>query len=75
MNELYKEYLELSATQIMPSVQAYADAWRSLGDRFKMAGANKFAALCHSRAEFYFKQGDGEHIRIIEGSLSELLEV
>ena len=75
MNDpLMDAYLELGMTQVIPSIADYARAWRDLGDLFAINGRPSSAANCYSRAAFYERETEGEYIRLIEGSFSELLE-
>jgi len=74
-DKLMRKYHELANTRMIPCLQDYAQAWRDLSGMFAVDGRPAMAGACSARADFYAVQGSGEHIRIIEGSFSELIEV
>jgi hypothetical protein len=74
LDALTDRYLALAGVQELSSSE-YASQWRTLADEAAQQGRENLAASCYARADFYGKQEPGEYIRLIEGSLSELILV
>jgi len=72
---MMRKYHELANVRIIPCLQDYTQAWLELSRMFAVNDCPEMAGACSARADFYAVQGSGEHIRIIEGSFSELIEV
>ena len=68
-------YLHLSRVQNIPDVRAYAADWYDLA-ALALADNRPFAAESYKkRGDFYMEQAQGEYIRIIEDSFSQLIPV
>ena len=68
-------YLELSNTQNIPDLAAYAVSWQKLAADARAAGRVASADAYQKRGDWYAEQGKGEHVRLIEGSFSQLIPV
>ena len=76
MNDnLMARYLELAKVQNIESVAEYALEWYKLAADAEIEGRINLAAMCQERGLFYAVQDEGEYIRIIDRSLSELIAV
>ena len=74
-DELMARYLELAKVQNIESVAEYAYEWHKLAADMQIAGRINLGAMCEERGNFYAKQDEGEYLRIIDRSLSELISV
>lgn len=73
MSTLMEIYYELSFTQIIPDIREYSDAWLSLSEMFAAEDMPAMSESCRKRGEFYAREIDGEYIRLLDGSFSELI--
>ena len=74
-DDLMARYLELAKVQNIESVAAYAYEWHKLAADAQISGRINLGAMCEGRGNFYAKQDEGEYLRIIDRSLSELISV
>lgn len=72
---LLDRYNELAFTQNIPDIQGYADDWQALAVECKIHGRPALAGMAQARADFYRVQAEGEYVRLIDGSFSELIAV
>lgn len=72
---ILSRYLQLSRTQNIPDLKAFAADWLDLADQALQDNRPFSAESYRKRGEWYMQQGEGEAVRIIEGSFSELILV
>ncbi len=72
---LMDAYHALATIQNIEDMQDYALAWSDLSDMARLEGRPALAAMCLSRAEYYSAQLPGEYVRLVAGSLAELVPV
>lgn len=69
---LLDRYNELAFMQNIDA-QEYSAAWKLLGEMCEAENRPALAAMCFSRSDYYGRY-TGEAVRLIEGSLSEMIE-
>ena len=74
-DELMARYMELAKVQNIESVAGYAYEWHKLAADAQVGGRLNLSAMCEKRGNFYAKQDEGEYLRLIDRSLSELIQV
>lgn len=72
---LTRRYNELAFAQNIPDIRGYANEWQALAVECVIGGRPALAGMCQGRADFYKVQADGEYVRLLEGSFSELIAV
>ena len=74
-DELMDRYNELAMMNVIPSMAEYAYQWQLLATQAE--GKNRPALAAHARAhaEHYAQFEPGEYIKLVEGSLSEMLPI
>lgn len=76
MNDsILTRYFELSRIQNIPDVHRYALDWHKLAADARLVGRVASAEAYQKRGDFYLEQAEGEYVRIIEDSFSQLIRV
>lgn len=71
---LINKRIALSLQNIIPDMDAYAEEWNKLGADFAAIGMLANAEMCFKNYKHYREIADGEYIRLIENSFSELIQ-
>ena len=73
MDELTRDYIELSKQNVIEDVQDYAQKWYDLAMRAEKEDRPASASSWRQRAKHYAELCGCGYIRLVEGSFSELV--
>lgn len=71
---LINKRIALSLQNIIPDMNEYAEEWNKLSTDFAAIGMLANAEMCFKNYKHYREIADGEYIRLIENSFSELIQ-
>lgn len=74
-NDLLERRTALSMQNEILDMAKYALAWERLAADFSACGLVSNAEYCRSRGRHYGAMAGGEYIKLVEGPLSEIIQV